>query len=88
MPTRDFSRPPAGRRLRLILQLYKPDTRQFGVVKGVGALVTVRNAVEQRRLWQAIEQAIERGEWRLPDAEAGADSDRVGFDGDRVAVGS
>jgi hypothetical protein len=80
MPTRDFSAVAGGRRLRIALDVYKPDVRQFRHVKGVGARITVRNTEEQRRLWRAIEKTIERGDWRLDAAGTAADADRTGAD--------
>jgi len=67
MPSKDFSAPQAGRRLRFTLGVYHPPTKQFRHVKGISARVTVRNAQEQQRLWKAIERTIAAGEWRLPD---------------------
>ncbi len=73
MATKDFS-DVTGRRLRITLNLYHAEKRQFRHVKGVGARVTVRNAAEQKRLWKAIESAIAKGDWRndvaTPDADA------------------
>lgn len=68
MPSKDFSAPQTGRRLRLTLGVYDPKTKQFRHVKGVSGRVTVRNAREQERLWKAIETTIATGAWRLPDA--------------------
>lgn len=68
--TKDFSAVAGGRRIRISLDVYRPDIRQFRHVKGVGARITLRNTDEQKRLWRAIEKAIERGDWRL-DADSG-----------------
>lgn len=72
MATKDFS-DVSGRRLRITLNVYRPDIRQFRHIKGVGARVTVRNVAEQKRLWRAIEDAIGKGDWR--DSHVAGDLD-------------
>jgi hypothetical protein len=86
--SRDFSKPPGGRRMRIALHLYDPTTRQYRHVIGSGALVTVRNVVEQRRLWRAVENAIARGEWRQDGPPDLGDPDAAGAGAGGVAVPS
>lgn len=82
--SRDFSRPPQGRRLRVALHHYESEHRQFRHVRGFGALVTVKNLREQGRLWKGIEEYIERGDWKLnaEQPEPGGDSTSVRPAGD------
>lgn len=74
--SKDFSRPPAGRRLRIPLQLYDPASRTFKHQAGSAALITVTDMSEQKRLWKAIETTIEGGAWRNHERAAGG-ADRV-----------
>jgi hypothetical protein len=90
MPSKDFSAPQAGRRLRFTLGVYHPATKQFRHVRGISARVTVRNAKEQAELWKAIERTIAAGDWRLPDGnpELATPAGPADADSGRAAVGS
>lgn len=63
MAKNDFSQP-KGPRLRIALSKYEPDRRNFKPVSGMSAMVNVANGAEQRRLWRALEETIQKGEWR------------------------
>lgn len=75
--SKDFSAPQGGRRLRISLDVYHQANRQFRHVKGVGALITVRNKAEETRLWRAIEKTLASPEWRT-DGSAAPDGDAAG----------
>lgn len=66
----DFSKVP-GPRLRIALAKYEPERRNFKPVSGMSAMVTVANGNEQRRLWRAIEDTIQKGDWRDGGAAGG-----------------
>lgn len=76
MPIKDFSER-KGKRLRIVPFAYKEKLRNFRAIPGVAALVNVQNDGEEQRLWQAIEKAIEAGEWKDGASRAADRGDRA-----------